>query len=180
MKVLPAVCLLFAAVSAQAQSVYKCEEDGRVTYTDRPCSPTAQAHPLPGLIVTAPPTASEKALARAHDERAKRELAERDRADAEWLKRHGEQRDRDERVRNAIIEHRVIKGMTFDEVRQALGDPDQKGGGDSFGSAKDTWTWRDGDGTRVVNFKDGEVTSTSGRRASRDNRQGRAGGKRKH
>src|SRR5262245_9193052 len=95
--ILPVV-LLSAAVSGTAPAVYKCEEGGAITYTDRPCSPTATAHELPGLIVTAPPSTAERALARAHDERAAREVAERDKADAAWLKRHGEERAREDKV----------------------------------------------------------------------------------
>ena len=166
MSLIPVV-LLAAAVSG-APTVYKCEEGGAITYTDRPCSPTATAHELPGLIVAAPPSASARTLAREHDARIARDLAERDRTDAEWLKRHAEQRDREDRVRQAIIAHRVIKSMTMAEVRSALGDPEQVAGGESFGTDKETWTYHDvGGETRVVNFKNGEVLSTSTRRAKR-------------
>jgi hypothetical protein len=167
MKVLLAVSLLSAAVSGTSRTVYKCEEAGTITYTDRPCSAGATAHELPGLIVAPPPSASERALAARHDARLAAELADRDRADADWLKRHGEQRGREEKVRKAIIAHRAIKGMTVAEVRQALGDPEQVGGGETFGTDKEAWTYRVGGETRVVNFKNGEVLSTSTRHAKR-------------
>ena len=86
------VCLVltqvFHASPAGAKPVYKCEEKGAITYTDRPCTPGAAAAELPGLIVTTPPTASERELARESDERLARDRAERDAADAEWLEQH--------------------------------------------------------------------------------------------
>jgi hypothetical protein len=160
-----AIGLLSAAVSATP--VYKCEEGGAITYTDRPCSPAATAHELPGLVVTVPPTGPERELAARHDARAAREGSERERADAEWLKRHAEQRDREDKVREAILAKRVIKGMTADEVRRALGDPEQVSGGESFGTDKESWTFRVGSETRVVNFKNGEVLTTSTRRKAK-------------
>ncbi len=155
--------LLLRPLSAGAKPVYKCEEKGVITYTDRPCTPGATAAELPGLIVAPPPTRSQQDLARDHDARMARARADRDRDDAAWLKQHGERKDRAARVRKAILEHRVIKSMTFDEVKQALGDPDEVQGGDSFGTAKTTWVYRKDGGRRTVNFKDGEVTSTTAR-----------------
>jgi hypothetical protein len=161
------VGFLSAAVSTAAPTVYKCEEGGTITYTDRPCSPSAAPHELPMAIVAQPPSATERALAREHDARIARDLEARDRADDQWLGHHAERQNRAEKVRKAIIARRVIRGMTVDEVRQALGDPEQVSGGESFGTDKQTWTYKLGGETRVVNFKDGEVLSTSTRRASR-------------
>lgn len=157
-----------AGASAGTAPVYKCEENGAITYTDQPCSATAAAHQLPAAIVVAPPSRSELERARTHDSRLARDRAERDRADGEWLTQHAQRRDREARVRKAIVEHRVIKGMTMAEVRQALGEPDDVAGGDSFGSDKATWTYTDAAGTRVVNFKSGEVTTTRGKTAKRN------------
>lgn len=158
-----AVCAVLCASPALAEPVYKCEEGGTITYTDQPCAPGAVAAPLPDLIIAAPPTRSEQDLARAHEARLSRDRAERDRSDAGWLKAHAGRKDRDARVRKAILGHTVIKGMTFDEVRQALGEPDQVQDGDSFGTAKATWVYASGGQRRTVNFKDGAVTSTSSR-----------------
>ncbi|MGH8482666.1 MAG: DUF4124 domain-containing protein [Nevskiaceae bacterium] len=163
MKTAMAVVALMLSVSAGAEPVYKCEENGTITYTDQPCTPGAQAAELPDLIVTTPPTRSEKDLARAHEARLERARAERDRDDAQWLKEHGNRKDREARVRKAIIEHKVIKGMTFAEVEQALGKPDQVQGGDSYGTDKATWTYSAEGRRRTVNFKDGQVTSTTAR-----------------
>ena len=159
--IMTAVSLL--AASAGAQPVYKCEEKGAITYTDRPCSPSARSAALPGLIVTQPPGPSQRDLARAWDERINRERSERDRDDGEWLKQHANRKDREQRVRQAILAHKVIKGMTFDEVKRALGEPDQVDRGDSYGTAKETWTYAGSGQRRTVNFKDGQVISTAAR-----------------
>ena len=155
--------LLLRPMSAGAKPVYKCEEKGVITYTDRPCSPGAATAALPDLIVTSPPTRSEQELAREHEARIERQRAARDRDDAQWLKDHANRRDREARVRKAILEHKVIKGMTFGEVKQALGEPQEIVGGDSYGTDKTTWVYAGGGARRSVNFKDGQVTSTSSR-----------------
>jgi hypothetical protein len=80
--------LLLLSSPAGAEPVYKCEEKGVITYTDRPCAPGATAAELPELIVTTPPTRAEQDLAREHDERLARDTAERDAADAAWLEQH--------------------------------------------------------------------------------------------
>jgi hypothetical protein len=159
--------MLFAVLAsvlsgpAGAKPVYKCEENGKITYTDQPCSPDARTATMPGLIVVEPPPSSQRDLARAWDQRIARERTERDRADGEWLKQHANRKDREQRVRKAILAHKVIKSMTFDEVKQALGEPDHVDSGDSYGTDKQTWIYlADGD-RRTVNFKNGEVTTTT-------------------
>lgn len=152
---------LLQSSPAGAEPVYKCEEKGVITYTDQPCSAGARQQALPPLVVVQPPSEAERARARAHDARLAQERAERDRGDAEWLKQHHNRRDREARVRKAILEHRVIKSMTRDEVKQALGEPDQIEGGDSYGTPKETWTYLLDGQRRTVNFKDGEVTTTA-------------------
>jgi hypothetical protein len=148
-------------------AIYKCHDGPSITYTDRPCHPDSAAAELPSLVVTAPPGRAERELARAHQERIAREAAERDRRDAEWVKQHNGRRDREERVRRAIVEGRVIKGMTMDEVRRALGEPDQVATGESYGTAKETWTYTRHGETRTVNFKNREVISSGSRRKGR-------------
>ena len=175
--------LVLTPALCAAQTVYKCEESGKITYTDRPCSASARATEMPQLVVAAPPSASQRALAKAHDERLAAGESERDRNDAVWLKEHARARDREERVHKAIVEHRVIKGMTATEVNQSLGEPDQVTSSESFGSDKETWTYVIDGQTRTINFKDKQVTTTSKhqsgaqrggtRGGSRGSRQGR-------
>lgn len=158
--------MLLLSGPAGAKPVYKCEENGKITYTDQPCSPGAAAAQLPGLIVTTPPTSAEQDLARAHDARTAGARAARDRDDAQWLRQHADRKDRDARVRQAILAHKVIKGMTFAEVKQSLGEPQEVQGGDSYGTEKTAWIYTNA-GRRTVNFKDGQVTSTSARNRSK-------------
>jgi len=163
MKTALAVVAVLLSMSAGAKPVYKCEEGGTITFTDQPCAPGARAAELPDLVITAPPTPSQQDLARSHDARLGRERAARAREDAEWLKQHAAAEERAARVRKAILEHRVIRGMTFAEVKRALGEPDQVSSGDSYGTDKASWVYRRDGRTRTVNFKNGEVTSTSAR-----------------
>ena len=171
------VASMLLPLSAAAAPVYKCQAQGRTTYTDRPCASGAQQAELPNLVIAEPPSRSERALAKAHDERVSRDQAERDRDDAQWLEQHHRRKDREARVRKAILAHKVIKSMTRDEVKQALGQPDRVDSGDSFGTAKETWTYVADGKTRTVNFKDGEVTTTRSGVAARPS-HGRGRGKR--
>ena len=163
------VALSLAASAASAQ-VFKCVDRGGVTYTDRPCAAGAEPAPLPDLIVTAPPGRTERDLARAYQDRLARDVAERDRRDGEWIKQHNGRRDREERVRKAIIEQRVIKGMTMDEVRRSLGEPDHVATGENYGTAKESWTYTKHGETRTVNFKNQEVISSGSKRKGRGRR----------
>jgi hypothetical protein len=152
------------ALAAGAEPVYKCEKDGKFVYTDQPCAPDAQPHALPSAIVVKPSGKSERELAKQHDARIRRDRAQRDKSDAAWVKEHESRKDREARVREAIIEHRAIKGMSADEVRQALGEPDKVSRSESYGSDKETWTYREDGATRSVNFKNGEVSSIGARK----------------
>ncbi len=93
---LSAMLPMLIAGPAGAKPVYKCEEGGKVTFTDQPCAPGASPAALPEPVITAPLTQAEQDLARANEARLARERAERDREDAQWLKQHAE-KDRAER-----------------------------------------------------------------------------------
>lgn len=152
---------LFQAV--HAGPIYKCEDTGAVTFTDQPCAAGAVPYRASGPVVSAPPTASERQLAAQYDARLERDRSARDRADAKWLKEQRGLKDRAERVRKAIIEHRVIRGMTAAEVKQSLGEPDRVRRSETHGSQKETWTYGMDGATRTVNFKNGEVSTASRR-----------------
>ena len=162
-RVLGLLLAVFAPV-AHAEPVYKCEHDGKITYTDRPCVPDAQPHALPKAIVVEPPAKSEQDLARQHDARIQRETTGRDKENAEWVKAHQNRQDREDRVRKAIIERQVIKGMSTDEVRRSLGEPSNIRRTESHGSPKETWTYAGNGESRTVNFKNDEVSSVTQRR----------------
>ncbi len=157
--ILPALALTIGGwVSADAASaeIYRCERDSVPVFTDIPCAPGAEP------LVTRNPTtvqASHNAdLARRYDERLERERRERDRADAQWLGAHDLAQAEDQRLHRALIEGRVIKGMSPAQVRQVWGEPAQI----QSSEAGERWTWRDGKKRRTVSFKDEHVRSVSG------------------
>lgn len=163
MRAFAGVLLAGIALSVQAGAVYRCEKDGHVTFTDQPCASGAAPYRASGMVVTAPPANSERDLARQYDARLQRDRSARDRADASWLKDQKGLRDRAAAVRKAILEHRVLPGMTTVEVKSALGEPDRVQKSETHGTDKETWTYLDQGTRRTVNFKRGAV-STSSRR----------------
>lgn len=158
--VLPGFLLSVCTVADAA--VYRCEEHGAITYTDHPCRSDAEPAKLPALT-TIPRAANAPDLARQYDDEARREAEARAAADREWLRQHGERETREREIRKAGIEHRVIKGMSRAQVRQALGAPTRIE--DADGPAE-RWFYEDGGEHRTVRFKDGLMAAES-RRQSR-------------
>lgn len=166
MRFVSVVLLALVGLSVQASTVYRCEKDGHVTFTDRACAgaaPYLVPYEASAPVVLAPPSNFERELARQYDQRLARNKSARDQADAKWLKDQKGLRDRAAAVRKAIIEHRVIVGMSTDEVKSALGEPDRVQKSETHGTDKETWTYLDNGARRTVNFKRGAV-STSSRR----------------
>lgn len=150
------ILILLFATTARAE-VYKCMVAGKAVYTDRPCNAAAAPAKLPP-INTEQPHASDD-LVKNHDERQSRALKARDESNAAFLKAQGDKAAREKSVRAAIIDHRVVKGMTATEVESALGRADEK-------RPDGSWLFlREGLQT-TVRFEDGRVSglsSTSGR-----------------
>jgi len=160
------VTLVLSSPSAVA-AIYRCEQGGRPTYTDRPCDAQAEPLDLPGANVyerKGGGAGSAGDLARQYDERLARERKARDHDDAEWLKTYDVRKRREARIREGLLRGEVVAGMNAVEVRQVLGEPERVTRQDKAGVVKETWTYRDGAQTRSVNFKDGEVTSASKRK----------------
>lgn len=152
-----AAAVLYLATPAEG-AVYRCQVDGRMTYTDRPCATGAQPHVLPELS-TVP---SEKApdLSRQHDERLERERESRARDDAAWLESHTRRKEKEARMEAAISARQVIKGMSADQVRRALGSPDEV---ERFAQGE-RWTYGSGRQKRTVDLEGGVVVATGGRK----------------
>lgn len=152
------VCLMSMALLARAE-MYRCEQDGRIVFTDHPCAAGAQPHEPSRATVVSPGKGSD--LAREYDERLSRQTENRDEADAEWLERHESEKADAARIRKALVENKVVGGMTPAQVRRVLGDPDDVARNVSGGKETERWTYRDGKARRTVNFKDGRVSQSS-------------------
>jgi len=151
--------LLLATVPVHAATVYRCDSGGHPTFTDRPCDAGEQTEVVASNPnVTAPPSESEKDLARQHDERLKRERMERDKADAEWARQHDAQKAKEDRVRSGVVEGKIVRGMTPQQVEEVLGKPGEVSHGVKNGADQDHWTYRDGDVMQTVTFTGGQVT----------------------
>lgn len=152
---------MFIATSIAAE-VYRCEQNGQVTYTDRPCAAGAQPAQLaPPAAVVQPPRDGESKMAHDYDRDAERAQKARDRADAQWLKEHDQAKAKDERVRDALMHGEAAVGMTPDQVRRALGDPLRTTHTKTRYVSEERWIYETTDGRRTVTFRDGEVVSVT-------------------
>lgn len=151
------VLLLLPALSAQAE-VYRCMVEGRAMYTDRPCAAGAVPHALPDISALPSPGASD--LAREHDARRERELETRRQNDAAWLDDHAERKAREVRMAAAIAERKVLKDMSADEVRRALGSPDEV----ERSGSREQWAYGAGKQRRTVVFEAGKVVKQTGKK----------------
>ena len=154
------LAVLLLPVAAPAE-VYRCVKDGQVTYTDRPCSKDAAPVELPPLNVTAPGKSAN--LAAEHDRAIQAGKTKRDAADAKFLKEQGEKQARASQIRQAILDHRALNGMTASELDSALGAPDQRSGE----NGNERWTYDENDHRLTVTLRDGRVTGIS----KKDNRK---------
>jgi hypothetical protein len=163
MRVLLLLALAASSLGAHA-AVYRCEVQGRPVYTDKPCAPGAQPHAM--APIGAVPAAPASDLAAAHEARRERQLERRERADEAWLEAHAERRKRDATMGAAAARGKVLKDMSADEVRRALGGPDQV----SREDGREEWTYGSGKQRRTVVLEGGKVVRApaSGARRTRD------------
>lgn len=139
-------------VSEAAAAVYRCEVDGAAVYTDRPCAADAQPHAMAPIGTV--PAAAAADLVADHDRRRARQFDARERADAAWLEAHARRRENEARIDAAVAERRVVKGMSADQVRGALGSPDAVAREDG----RERWTYGRGKQRRTVVLEHGKVT----------------------
>lgn len=152
-RVLAACCALLLAGPVRAD-VYRCEIDGRKIYRDRPCAAGDQPHALPKLGVM--PSAGEADLVADYDARQARQQAIHEKNDAAWLDRHAKRRATESRMNAAAADRRVVKDMSADQVRRALGSPDEVTRKDGV----ERWTYVEGKKRRTVVLKDGKVAGS--------------------
>lgn len=143
--------LTLFALPTQA-AVYKCTLNGQLQYSDKPCAREAQPATLPPL--TEMDAAKPSALSKQYDQSVAHDKKARDAADAAWVKAQQAEAKRAVQAREAIIHHRVHKGMTRSEVASALGSPESS---DALGRS----TYRDGTRQIIVSFENDHATRIS-------------------
>lgn len=149
--------LMLASGLARAE-VYRCERDGKTVYTDRACHADAQPETVraPNTVTATP---GERKLARDFDRRVERDRKARDKADRVWMRQHSAAEADAARIRGAVDERRVVRGMTHDQVRMLLGTPAQTVSSVARDADIERWTYRGDGGERVVTFRNGLVSS---------------------
>lgn len=155
-----AIAFLATAVCTQA-AVYKCTEpDGSLTYSDKPCADAPsekvqmhdQGHRAPAGSVD--PLESQRRMAEEWDRQREAEVQKNiNRRRQEVLDSRVRELEA-ERLRNARIEGRIVKGMSEDHVKDILGRPDHI----NRSSRDDQWVYYDGDESQYVYVRDGKVT----------------------
>lgn len=174
------LCLGLMATSPASQAeVYRCEHQGRLTFTDTPCD--AQAQPIEVAVPQAIEATAGSDLAKGYDERLARERREHVRADGQWLRQHERSKLDEQRIRSALAEGRVVAGMSQSQVRQLWGEPSDVQLQIDQGASRERWVYRAGRGgpagTRTVNFTDGKVAGSGAADNSKKNRNDAGEGK---
>lgn len=134
-------------------AIYRCEQDGRTVYTDTPCA--AASEPIAERQPTTIAADGEADLAAAHDERRERERDLRSTADAQWLRLHEDRKAEAARIRQGLVEGRVVAGMSAADVRHVRGAPDSIEPG--AGAGGERWVYRRDRRREVVEFENGHV-----------------------
>ncbi len=156
-----AAVLLLAGTARAA--VYRCEQNGKITYTDQPCAAHAAPTALPELQrMDAGPRAD---LAKQYDAEAARDAASRRKARAEASQKYAENKAQADAIRRGMVEGRVVKGMNRDQVEKILNEPERVDGRDG---ARERWIYNEeGRRHRTITFENGVVVSdrtSAGRR----------------
>lgn len=152
-------------MAAQAQ-VYRCEQDGAVRYTDKPCSNKAKPIDLPDPIVV--PAGPKADLLGEAERRREAQRKARDQADAEWVEAHEARKAEEDRLRTARITRTVVEGMSPGDVRRIHGEPAVVSKRESASGARETWSYvLDGDRRLHVTFSEGRVSSVRMRETKR-------------
>ena len=158
---LPALSLILVLLPFGAQAeLFRCQKDGTAVFSDKPCADDAQAYtPKPIQVM---PSTKAADLAKQRDQRIAKEAKDRDQANEAWNKDHQEKKQQEETIRDARIARKVVAGMTQQQVRDMLGNPQVTSHNENLGVVREGWTYKNPDGSRdIVYFKNGVVTDTS-------------------
>ena len=161
---LPVLLAAAAAWPAEA-AIYRCQQDGQLQFSDRPCAAGAQPAQLPPATVVMPePGVAD--LAKEHERRTQQYRRARDAEDGELQQRRQQQRADETRIRAARQRGDVVQGMTATEVHQLLGKPAQVSThSDAVNGDTEVWHYRDGKRSgATVSLRDGLVVQVRGAR----------------
>ncbi|MDY6956964.1 MAG: hypothetical protein SVO96_08850 [Pseudomonadota bacterium] len=151
-----ALLVLCGATGLAEAEVYRCEQHGRIVYTDRSCAGGRIERPNPhpsGRLNPAAQQAQANRIRRWERESAIAEATQRQ-ADRQWLENHA----REKRIEDAYQRREIVAGMTTAQIRQLLGTPDRIGKSASAQGREERWHYPDrGDGRRIVRFREGRV-----------------------
>ncbi len=150
--------LVCTALPASAE-IYRCVQNGRPVFTDQACAPGAAPAKLPAIIGV-PAERNAPDLAKQYDADSARQAGTQAGADAEWLKARRENASREDAIRKATIENRVIKGMTPAQVQRVLNLPSRV---ENQGSTTERWVYETGGERRTITFKNGAVSADATR-----------------
>ncbi len=155
--------MALAAVGAQAQAIYRCQNGGRVSFSDLPCPapkgpPAAATAGLPPLMSMTPTTHGEQALARQFDAAADRAAVQQQVEDAQWEQQYQANKQRAAEIRHGLDHHYVVIGMTKSQVERVLNEPARI---DDEGTPRERWIYVEGKRKRTITFENGLVVSDS-------------------
>ena len=165
---------LFAVAGAAHAEVYRCKVGNQSVFSDSPCAGDAKPAQLPEInvvpreeivapkrkpVATTTPAAASADTAPSPNPEVKSPAKKK--ADADWVKRHKAQKQKEDRVRKGRIAGKIVNGMTAKQVRDILGKPDSVTREDKGGIIKERWTYKNDDGIQTVRLRNGEVDSTT-------------------
>ena len=152
------LALLMIASAAQAD-VYQCQKDGVTVFSDKPCAADAQTY-HPAHPVQVIPHVDAPDLAKQYDDKVQQGRKARDQAYAQSNSEYQAQKDEDERLHSAMVQGKVVVGMSAAQVRTLMGTPLGTRRQARKGSVTEVWTYQQKDGSRLaVSLKDGKVVS---------------------
>lgn len=142
--------------------VYRCERDGVVRYTDKPCDPAARPIELREPIVV--PAGQSADFSGAAQQRRESQRSERDKADAAWVETYAARKEAEEAVRAGRVTATVVEGMSPADVRRIHGEPAVVSRSRGGKTDRETWSYSLDNGKRLhVTFTDGHVSAVRSR-----------------
>jgi hypothetical protein len=159
-----ALALTLLPLCATAQ-VFRCQKDGTTVFSDKPCAEDAQTYAPTQPLVVVPSDTRAADMAKQYDQRNAKDAQSRDKANEVWSKDHQAQKKQEEAFRDARMKRKAAVGMSQQQVRDLLGEPQITSRNENLGVVREGWTYKNRDGSRtIVYFKDGVVSKITSRR----------------